>query len=108
MMPNTPWPRRWNWTAPSRWQGAMLAKSLPSLSAAMLVCGLHLNGSPFRSDRGIAVLGLNSAGDPWFSWASGPHATKSYGAAKLQQSPPPNEPAQVEPPQEPAAFYAPV
>jgi len=72
------------------------------------VGGLHLSGAPFRSDRGIAVLGLNSAGDPWFSWASGPHATKSYGAAKLQQSPPPSEPGPVEPPQEPAAFYAPV
>jgi alkaline phosphatase len=70
--------------------------------------GLHLNGSPFRADRGIAVLGLNSTGDPWFSWASGPNGAKSYGSAKLaaQQStaapsPPP------EPPQEPAAFYAP-
>jgi alkaline phosphatase len=48
---------------------------------------------------------LNSAGDPWFSWASGPNGTKSYGTAKLaaQQSP---SPAAV-PPQEPAAFYAP-
>ena len=74
------------------------------------VGGLHLNGMPFRTDRGIAVLGLNSTGDPWFSWATGPHAPKSYGAAKLsvQQSPPPAEPAPVEPPQEPAAFYAPL
>jgi alkaline phosphatase len=67
-----------------------------------------LNGTPFRTDRGIAVLGLNSAGDPWFSWASGPHAAKAYGAAKLtaQQSPA-NESIVAEPPQEPAAFYAP-
>lgn len=73
------------------------------------VGGLHLNGSPFRSDRGIAILGLNSAGDPWLSWASGPHGAKSYGAAKLaaQQSPTPTEPATPEPSQEPAAFYAP-
>ena len=72
--------------------------------------GLHLNGSPFRTDRGIAVLGLNSAGDPWFSWASGPNGTKSYGTAKLaaQQSPSPVAvPPVLEPPQEPAAFYAP-
>jgi alkaline phosphatase len=72
--------------------------------------GLHLNGSPFRTDRGISVLGLNSAGDPWFSWASGPNGTKSYGSAKLaaQQSPSPAAPSPVpEPPQEPAAFYAP-
>src|SRR5204863_2647882 len=62
--------------------------------STIIVCGnlglggLHLNGSPFRTDRGIAVLGLNSAGDPWFSWASGPNGTKAYGTAKLaaQQS----------------------
>jgi alkaline phosphatase len=68
--------------------------------------GLHLSGSPFRTDRGIAVLGLNSAGDPWFSWATGPNGTKSYGTAKLaaQQSP---SPPVSEPPQEPAAFFAP-
>jgi alkaline phosphatase len=74
------------------------------------VGGLHLNGSPFRTDRGIAVLGLNSTGDPWFSWASGPNGTKSYGSAKLaaQQSPSPAAAAPIpEPPQEPAAFYAP-
>ena len=72
------------------------------------VGGLHLNGSPFRTDRGIAVLGLNSAGDPWFSWATGPNGTKAYGTAKLaaQQSPSPSA-APPEPPQEPAAFYAP-
>jgi len=74
------------------------------------VGGLHLNGFPFRADRGIGVLGLNSAGDPWFSWASGPNGSKSYGTAKLaaQQSPLPAAPPPVlEPPQEPAAFYAP-
>lgn len=74
------------------------------------VGGLHLNGSPFRSDRGIAVLGLNSTGDPWLSWASGPNGAKSYGSAKLaaQQSPAAvPAPPQREPPQEPAAFYAP-
>jgi len=72
------------------------------------VGGLHLNGTPFRTDRGIALLGLNSAGDPWFSWATGPHAARSYGAAKLirpQSSP--SESIVPEPPQEPAAFYAP-
>jgi alkaline phosphatase len=72
--------------------------------------GLHLNGSPFRSDRGIAILGLNSAGDPWLSWASGPNGAKSYGTARLaaQQSPAPaNAATPSEPPQEPAAFYAP-
>lgn len=73
------------------------------------VGGLHLNGFPFRADHGIAVLGLNSAGDPWFSWATGPHGAKAYGAAKLaaQATPAPDGGASAEPPQEPAAFYAP-
>lgn len=73
------------------------------------VGGLHLNGSPFRTDRGLALLGFNSAGDPWFSWASGPNGAKSYGTAKLsaQTSPSPAG-TTAEPPQEPAAFYAPV
>ncbi|HMG04995.1 MAG TPA: alkaline phosphatase [Chthoniobacterales bacterium] len=82
----------------------------------ILVCGdvgiggLSLNGYPFRKDRGIAVLGLNSAGDPWFSWASGPNGGRYYGAAKLalsresQAAAPTSSPP--EQPQEPAAFYA--
>jgi alkaline phosphatase len=71
--------------------------------------GLHLNGAPFRGDRGIAILGLNSSGDPWLSWATGPHGPKSYGAAKLaaQQAATPTDATVTEPSQEPAAFYAP-
>jgi alkaline phosphatase len=92
-----------------------VARRYAGEKATIVVCGdvavggLHLNGSPFRTDRGIAVLGLNSAGDPWFSWASGPNGQRSYGAAKLaaQQSPPPSAAPVLEPPQEPAAFYAP-
>jgi len=87
--------------------------------SAIFVCGdvgiggLRLNGTPFRKDRGIAVLGLNSAGDPWFSWATGPNGARMYGAAKLaatSQDPHATMPAtspSPEQPQEPAAFYAP-
>jgi alkaline phosphatase len=87
--------------------------------SAIFVCGdvgfggLSLNGAPFRKDRGIAVLGLNSAGDPWFSWATGPNGGRIYGAAKLaaaSQEPHATTPATSpapEQPQEPAAFYAP-
>jgi len=84
-------------------------KSMIVACGDVAVGGLSLNGSPFRTDRGIAVLGLNSAGDPWFSWASGPNGQKNYGAAKLaaQQSPSPSAAPFLEPPQEPAAFYAP-
>jgi alkaline phosphatase len=92
-----------------------VARRYAGEKSAIVVCGdvglggLHLNGYPFRTDRGIAILGLNSAGDPWLSWATGPHGAKLYGAAKLaaQQSPPPDTAPVSEPPQEPAAFYAP-
>ena len=84
--------------------------------SAIFVCGdvaiggLSLNGYPFRKDRGIAVLGLNSAGDPWFSWATGPNGGRYYGTAKLAASQDPHATVPVSPPeqpQEPAAFYAP-
>ncbi|HEX8490439.1 MAG TPA: alkaline phosphatase, partial [Chthoniobacterales bacterium] len=91
-----------------------VARRYAGATSTIIVCGdvaiggLNLNGYPFRTDRGIAVLGLNSAGDPWFSWSSGPKGARSYGAAKLaaNQSPP----DAASPPeiiQEPAALYAP-
>jgi len=92
-----------------------VARRYAGPKSTIMVCGdvalggLHLNGAPFRTDRGVALLGLNSAGDPWFSWASGPNGTRSYGAAKLatHQSPSPAG-ANTEAPQEPAAFYSPM
>jgi alkaline phosphatase len=44
--------------------------------------GLSLNGFPFRRDSGIALLGLNSAGQPWLTWGTGPNGIGSYGTAK--------------------------
>jgi alkaline phosphatase len=83
--------------------------------SAIFVCGdvgiggLSLSGYPFRKDRGIAVLGLNSAGDPWLSWATGPNGGRYYGAAKLaaSQDPQATPASPPEQPQEPVAFYAP-
>ena len=84
-------------------------KSTVVVCGDVAVGGLNLNGYPFRQDRGIAILGLNSAGEPWLSWASGPSGGKSYGAAKLAA--PPSAPDATATPaavlQEPAAFYAP-
>jgi alkaline phosphatase len=94
-----------------------IARQYAGGKTAIFVCGdvgvggPTLNGYPFRKDRGIAVLGLNSAGDPWFSWATGPNGGRHYGAAKLAatQEPPPTSPVPSPPeqPQEPAAFFAP-
>jgi alkaline phosphatase len=91
-----------------------VARRYAGANSTIIVCGdvaiggLNLNGNPFRTDRGISVLGLNSAGDPWFSWASGPKGARSYGAAKLAANqPPPDGASPPEIIQEPAAFYAP-
>ena len=54
-------------------------------NAAIIVCGdaaiggMSINGYPFRYDSGVAILGLNSAGQPWVSWATGPNGGKSGG-----------------------------
>ena len=79
--------------------------------STIIVCGdvaiggLSLNGFPFRTDSGIALLGLNSAGEPWITWATGPNGTHAYGAAKLpgklEEVPQSREPESLEP----AAFY---
>jgi alkaline phosphatase len=89
-----------------------VARSYGGPKSTIIVCGdaaiggMNLNGFPFRKDSGIALLGFNSAGQPWITWATGPHGTKSYGAAKLplnQDSPEIKELAQEQP--EPATFY---
>ncbi len=67
--------------------------------------GLSLNGFPFRKDSGLALLGLNSAGQPWLTWATGPNGVASYGATKAakaaaedeEDQPPAAGPAVVEP-----------
>ena len=80
--------------------------------STIIVCGdvgiggLNLNGFPFRKDSGIALLGLNSAGEPWITWASGPKGARSYGAAKIESPPNVEQPMAEARNLEPAAFYA--
>jgi alkaline phosphatase len=89
-----------------------VARSYGGEKATIIVCGdvaiggLSLNGFPFRKDSGIALLGFNSAGQPWITWATGPNGNKSYGAAKIpsQQDENASKQSQTEQP-EPAAFY---
>src|SRR6478672_11745105 len=86
-----------------------IARSYGGQRSTIVVCGdvaiggLSLNGFPFRKDSGIALLGFNSAGQPWITWATGPHGTKSYGPAKIPAKDA-AETQQKEDP-EPAAFY---
>jgi alkaline phosphatase len=87
-----------------------VAQSYAGAGSTIIVCGdvaiggLSLNGFPFRKDSGLALLGLNSAGQPWITWASGPKGTHSYGTAKTpaENSRLENSPAENS---EPAAFY---
>jgi alkaline phosphatase len=89
-----------------------VARSYGGEKATIIVCGdvaiggLNLNGYPFRKDSGIALLGFNSAGQPWITWATGPNGDKSYGAAKIpgKQDENPGKSSQTEQ-AEPAAFY---
>src|SRR5437773_232660 len=110
-------------TLTSRWAAARrnLFRSQKAVSVArshggpqsnIVVCddaaigGMSLDGFPLRKDSGIALLGFNSAGQPWITWATGPHGTKSHGAAKLPVNQDPaetKEPTQEQP--EPAAIY---
>ena len=34
--------------------------------------GMRMNGSPFRNDKGVAVLGINAQGVPSITWSTGP------------------------------------
>jgi alkaline phosphatase len=86
-------------------------KSTVIVAGDTAIGGMNLNGFPFRKDTGVALLGFNSAGDPWLTWATGPNGTRSYGAAKLANENAPSMPASspTQPtqgqPQEPAAFF---
>jgi hypothetical protein len=37
-----------------------------------------VNGFPFRYDHGVAILGLNSLGQPWVTWATGPNGARVH------------------------------
>ena len=78
--------------------------------STVIVCGdvgiggLSLNGFPFRKDSGLALLGLNSAGQPWLTWATGPNGIGTYGSVKNvkpeidnEMPPSPSGPVQLEP-----------
>jgi alkaline phosphatase len=95
-----------------------LARRYAGEKSTIIVCGdvaiggMNLNGFPFRQDSGIALMGRNSAGQPWITWATGPHGMSSYGAANIPNNksatPDPSSVGQTEQPAEnlePAALY---
>lgn len=54
--------------------------------------GLRMNGTPFRNDKGVAVLGFNAQGAPAITWSSGPgynlvsDSTKESGSVLAEPS----------------------
>ena len=90
-----------------------IAQRYAGARSTIIVCGdvarggLALNGFPFRNDTGIALLGLNSAGEPWLTWASGPKGARwsrpsSWAERRRSGQPIRSEPEYLEP----AAIYA--
>jgi alkaline phosphatase len=57
------------------------------------VGGLRLNGYPFRTDKGVAIVGINSQGIPSLTWSTGPGTL--LAAADTDNSPRTNEPSAV-------------
>jgi len=84
------------------------AKSTIIVCGDAAIGGLHANGSPFRKDSGIALLGLNPSGEPRMTWATGPKGVQSYGAAKIpeKEGAADSSAGTEKEPSEPAAFYA--
>jgi alkaline phosphatase len=72
--------------------------------------GLSLNGFPFRRDSGVALLGVNSSGEPALTWATGPNGLDTrmpHVGPSLEEPAPPAEGPASSGTQEPAAAYAP-
>ena len=92
-----------------------IARSYMGENSTILVAGnlgiggLSLNGTPFRRDSGVALLGINSSGEPALTWATGPNGTeirKIPGSIPEEPVPPAEGPAPARV-QEPAAVFAP-
>lgn len=68
-------------------------KSLIIAAGRHAIGGMSLNGFPLKQDHGVALLGVNPAGYPAITWATGPSGTGETQAARGKT--------------EPAAFFTP-
>jgi alkaline phosphatase len=85
------------------------ANAMILITGDSAIGGLTLSAYPFRRDSGVAILGLNSSGYPWLTWATGPHGLKRYGAPdapRLAGQDPGAQAAEREAASEPAAVYS--
>lgn len=87
------------------------ANSTVLVAGNLGIGGLSLNGTPFRRDSGVALLGVNSSGEPALTWATGPNGINTRGALPAtnpdEEPAPPGEDPDGDLIQEPAAAYAP-
>lgn len=99
-------------------QAIAVARNYMGNNATILVTGnlgiggLSLNGTPFRRDSGVALLGVNSSGEPALTWATGPNGTNTRAPlpppdSEEDPAPPGEGPGSSPSVQEPAAAYAP-
>jgi alkaline phosphatase len=96
-------------------QAVAVAQSYTGANSTILVAGnfgiggLSLNGFPFRRDSGVALLGVNSSGEPALTWATGPNGipTRTTSDPGPEEPAPPGEGPDATNIQEPAAAYAP-
>ena len=64
-------------------RAVQISREYAGRNSAIIVCGdaaiggMNVNGYPFRYDSGVAILGLNSAGQPWVTWATGPNGGRT-------------------------------
>jgi alkaline phosphatase len=69
-------------------RAVQISQEYAGRNSAIIVCGdaaiggMNVNGYPFRYDTGVAILGLNSAGQPWVTWATGPNGGKTGATAE--------------------------
>ena len=69
-------------------RAVQISREYAGRNSAIIVCGdaaiggMNVNGYPFRYDSGVAILGLNSAGQPWVTWATGPNGGKTGATAE--------------------------
>jgi alkaline phosphatase len=70
------------------------ADSLILVAGKQSIGGLRLNGYPFRDDKGVAVVGINTQGIPSMTWSTGP-GTPAPGTDNTPVSEPSAVPAPV-------------
>jgi alkaline phosphatase len=70
------------------------ADSLILVVGKQSIGGLRLNGYPFRDDKGVAVVGINTQGIPSMTWSTGP-GTAAIGTGEAA---PASEPSAVSAP----------